>query len=108
LLGAHAYYFGVVWGEWNKVGHSMIIQLQVLLENQWQQLQVLLESQWQQLQVLLDRFGLLHQVNTFVKDEGTNLYAMAAALHSINDCEPLKILRVYEGTCFGHVMSKAC
>jgi hypothetical protein len=32
---------------------------------------------------------------------------MEVALHSIIDCEPLKILRVYEGTCFGHVMSKA-
>jgi len=32
---------------------------------------------------------------------------MAIALHSIIDCEPLKILRVYEGTCFEHVMSNA-
>jgi hypothetical protein len=29
-------------------------------------------------------------------------------MHSIIDYEPLKIFRVYEGTCFGHVMSKAC
>jgi hypothetical protein len=60
-----------------------------------------------QLQVLLDRFGLLHRVIAFVKDEGTNLFGMANALHSIIDCEALKILRVYEGTCFGHVMPKA-
>jgi hypothetical protein len=59
------------------------------------------------LQVLLDIFGILHQVIAFVKDEGTNLCAMATTLHSIVDCEPLKILKVYEGTCFGHVMSKA-
>jgi hypothetical protein len=31
---------------------------------------------------------------------------MAIALHSIIDCEPLKNLKVYEGTCFGHVISK--
>ncbi len=31
---------------------------------------------------------------------------MVENLHSIIDCEPLKILRVYEGTCFRHVMSK--
>jgi len=31
---------------------------------------------------------------------------MAIGLHSIIDCEPLKILRVYVSTCFGHVMSK--
>jgi hypothetical protein len=61
-----------------------------------------------QLQVLLDKFGLLHQVIAFVKDEGTNLFAMAVVLHSIIDCEPLKILKVYKGTCFGHVMSNAC
>jgi len=32
---------------------------------------------------------------------------MATTLHSLVDYEPLKILRVYEGTCFGHVMSRA-
>jgi hypothetical protein len=33
---------------------------------------------------------------------------MATTLHSIIDCEPMKFFRVYEGTCFGHVMSSAC
>jgi hypothetical protein len=33
---------------------------------------------------------------------------MVVTLHSFIDYEPLKILRVYEGTCFGHVMFKAC
>ncbi len=61
-----------------------------------------------QLQVLLDKFGLLHQVIAFVKDESINVFTMVIALHSIIDCEPLNILRVYEGTYFGHVMSKAC
>jgi hypothetical protein len=61
-----------------------------------------------QLQVLLDKFCLSHQVIAFVKDENTYLFVMATTLHSIIDCEPLKILRVYEGTCFRHVMSKAC
>jgi hypothetical protein len=41
-----------------------------------------------QLQVLLDRFGLLHQVITFVQDENTNLFAMATIMHSIIDYEP--------------------
>jgi hypothetical protein len=57
-----------------------------------------------QLQVLLDIFGILHRVIAFVK--GINLFVMATSLHSIIDCEPLKILRVYEVTCFEHVMSK--
>jgi len=43
----------------------------------------------------------------FVKDEGTNLTIIIAILHSIIDYEPLKILKVYEGTRFKHVMSKA-
>jgi hypothetical protein len=33
---------------------------------------------------------------------------MVTTLWSIIDCEPLKMLWVYEGTYFGHVMSKAC
>jgi len=33
---------------------------------------------------------------------------MAMILHSIINYEPLKILKVYKGTCLGHVMSKAC
>jgi hypothetical protein len=62
-----------------------------------------------QLQYLLDKFGLLHRVIAFRKDEGiNNLITMVATLHSIIDYEPLKIFRVYEGTCFGHVISKAC
>jgi hypothetical protein len=32
---------------------------------------------------------------------------MVVAMDSIIDYEPLKILGVYESTCFGHVMSKA-
>ncbi len=58
--------------------------------------------------MLLDIFGLLHQVIAFVKYEGTNLFVMATTMHSIIDYEPLKIFKVYEGTCFGHLMSKAC
>jgi len=41
----------------------------------------------------LKEFGLLHRVIAFVKDEGINLTAMAATLHSIIDCESLKILK---------------
>jgi hypothetical protein len=60
------------------------------------------------LQVLLEKFGLLHWVIAFVKDESANFFTMVVVLHSIIDCEPLKILKVYEGTYFEHVMSKAC
>ncbi len=56
---------------------------------------------------MLARFGLLHQVITFEKDESTYLITMATTLHFVIDYEPLKIVMVYEGTCFEHVMFKA-
>ncbi len=61
-----------------------------------------------QLQGLLEKIGLIHRVLAFVQDEGGNLGSMAMTLQSIIDCKLLKILQVYEGTCFGHVMSKVC
>jgi hypothetical protein len=59
-----------------------------------------------QLQYLLEKFGFLHWVIAFVKDESTSLIAMATTLYSIIDCELLNFFRVYEGTCFGHVVFK--
>jgi len=61
-----------------------------------------------QLHSLLEKYGLLHRVIAFVKDEGNNVIVMAKALQSIIDCEPLKLFKIYEGTCFGHVMFEAC
>jgi hypothetical protein len=43
-----------------------------------------------------------------VKNEGNNLGTMIVALRSIIDYELFKLLQVYEGTCFMHVMFKAC
>ncbi len=45
---------------------------------------------------------------SIVKHEDNNLITMEYALGSIIDCEPLKLINVCEGTCFGHVMYKAC
>jgi hypothetical protein len=64
------------------------------------------QSMATQLWYLLEKFGLLHLMIVFVKDEGSNLSVMVIVLHFIN--EPLKILKVYEGTCFRHVMSRVC
>ncbi len=44
----------------------------------------------------------------FVKDEGINLISMATTLCFVVDCHLLKLQQIYEGTCFGHIMSKAC
>ncbi len=57
---------------------------------------------------MLEKFGFIHQVLTFVKDEGDNLASMATTLGSIVDCELLNLIQVYEGICFGHVLSKTC
>jgi hypothetical protein len=34
------------------------------------------------------------------------LICLTLTLHFIINCEPLNILKVYEGKCFGHVMFK--
>ncbi len=47
---------------------------------------------------LLSKFGSMHYVIAFVKDEAINLTTMASMLHSIIDFEPLKLIKVYEGT----------
>jgi hypothetical protein len=61
-----------------------------------------------QLESLLSKFGLVHHVIAYLKDEGINLTTMAFASHSNIDCQPLKLFKVYEDTCFRHVMSKTC
>lgn len=43
-----------------------------------------------------------------MKVEGINLTSMVATLHSIVDCQLLKLQKVDEGTCFNDIMSKAC
>jgi hypothetical protein len=50
----------------------------------------------------------MHHMITFVKDENNNLILMATTLCSIVNCRLLKLQHVYEGMCFGHIMSKAC
>ncbi len=58
---------------------------------------------------LLGKYDLMHHVITFMKDEGSNLRSMVVALHeSVVDYQPLKLQKVYEGMCFGHIMFKAC
>ncbi len=50
----------------------------------------------------------MHRMIAFVKDEGNNLMSMVTTLCSIVDCHLLKLQQVYEGMCFGHIMSKTC
>ncbi len=57
-----------------------------------------------QLCSLLEKYDLMHCMIAFVKDVSNTLMSMATTLHSIVDCHLLKLQRVYEGTCFGHIM----
>jgi len=50
---------------------------------------------------------MLHNVIAFVKNEGNNLTTMAFASYSIIDFQPLRLIKVYRGTCIGHMMFKA-
>jgi hypothetical protein len=59
-----------------------------------------------QLESLFSKFRLIHHVIAFVKDEGNNLTTMTSTLHCIIDYEPLRLIKVDEGTWFKHVMSK--
>jgi hypothetical protein len=42
-----------------------------------------------------------------MKYESNNLIATTFTLHLIINCEPLTLIKVFEGTCFGNEMSKA-
>jgi hypothetical protein len=55
---------------------------------------------------LLKKFGLLHQEIAFANDEGIDMIIMTTTLHSNIDYESSNTFKVYEGTYYGHVMSK--
>jgi hypothetical protein len=62
-----------------------------------------------QFESMLSKFKLMHYVIIFVKDEGSNWITISFALHSIINYEPLELIKVYEDTCFSHVMfNMAC
>jgi hypothetical protein len=44
-----------------------------------------------QLHTLLEKFDVMHYVIAFVKDQGSNLIFMTTTLHSIVDCQSLKL-----------------
>jgi hypothetical protein len=52
-------------------------------------------------------FGLLSKVIACIKDEGSNLASLTIVLTSIVFCFSLKLVSLFVGSYFGHVMSKA-
>ncbi len=66
------------------------------------------QNMYVQLKLLLSKFGLMHHMTVFVKDEGNNLIALLSTLCSILNCEHLRRFKVHEGMCFNHVIYEAC
>lgn len=56
---------------------------------------------------LLAIYQLTNKVIVYVKDKGINLNMFTFALTNVVSCELLQLPSPLNGTCFGHVMSKA-
>jgi len=48
------------------------------------------------------------QVIAYIKDKATNLNTLPIVLTFVVSCPLLQLSSLFNGTCFGHVMSKAC
>jgi len=57
---------------------------------------------------LLNEYDLMKKIVAYVKDEGENLNAMTIVLIFVVNCEVLGMEESFQGTCFGHALSKAC
>jgi hypothetical protein len=56
---------------------------------------------------LLNKYGLRKKIIAYVKNEGSNLHVMIIALKAIVNYEYIGLEESFQGTCFGHVFSKA-
>jgi len=57
---------------------------------------------------LLDQYGLRNKIIASVKDEGSNLNIMTIVLKFVVKCEVFGLNESFQGSCFGHIFSKAC
>jgi hypothetical protein len=55
----------------------------------------------------LDEYGFKNKIITHVKNEGLNLNTMTSAFKFFMKCKALGLEENFQGTCFGHVVSKA-
>jgi hypothetical protein len=60
------------------------------------------------LQQLLDKFSLTQKILAYVKDEGYNLHTCANVLNFVVLCVSLAMMEPFDGSCFGHALSKVC
>jgi hypothetical protein len=56
----------------------------------------------------LVKYQFTSKIIVYVNDGGTNLNTLAFTLTSVVSCAPLQLATPFNGTYFGHVMSKAC
>jgi hypothetical protein len=57
---------------------------------------------------LLNSYGLNNKIIAFVKNEGENFNSMTTTLKIVVNCEGLGLKKSFNGTCFGHAISKTC
>jgi hypothetical protein len=60
-----------------------------------------------QLKAMLKKFGLTFKILCYVKNECTNLGNLTTTLKFVISCETLNLHVHFDGSCFGHAMSKA-
>jgi hypothetical protein len=58
------------------------------------------------MKALFEKFKLTSKILCFVKNENTNLGTMVAALISMVTCKAVKLNVPFDGSYFGHAMSK--
>jgi hypothetical protein len=59
-----------------------------------------------QVKELLSSYNQLYKLIAYVKDEGGNLSILARALTSMVSCGPLALVVPWQGSCFGHFLTK--
>jgi len=59
---------------------------------------------------LLDKYGLRKKIIVYglTKRWGVKFNAMTIVLYVVVNCESFGLKESFQGTCFGHVFSKAC
>jgi hypothetical protein len=70
--------------------------------------EIIAQTMAMKLQALLDKYNLWKKTLTYVKDERSNLGAITIALKFVVSCDNLRLEEPFQGTYFGHTMSKAC
>ncbi len=90
---------------------ALIINFWAMVSNQsmWQFEIIETSSQTltKSLTKLLKKYGLRGKNVAYLKDKGFNINVMTIALKLVISCEYFSLKENFQGTCFGHVFSKA-